>query len=115
MEEIKFLVQGSSLEPYTVRFVNHENKNLSAYCNCMAGENGQYCKHRFNILDGNTEGIISTNLNDVKIVSSWFHGSDIEEAIVKFNIIEKEVKKEVKKLKNKLDIAKKEIVKAMLD
>jgi uncharacterized Zn finger protein len=48
MEEICFLVQGSAEEPYKVTFRKKGN-NLSAYCTCPAGENGQYCKHRIEV------------------------------------------------------------------
>lgn len=46
MNQIKFLVIGSSENPYEVNFIRRGN-NLSAHCTCPAGENGQYCKHRF--------------------------------------------------------------------
>jgi hypothetical protein len=46
MEEARFLVQGSAPSPCKVVFVK-EDKNLTATCTCPAGQNGQYCKHRF--------------------------------------------------------------------
>lgn len=67
METREFLVQGSALEPYKVTF-KKVGGNLSAYCTCPAGENGMYCKHRFNILEGSTKGIVSGNEADVQIV-----------------------------------------------
>ena len=54
MERIDFLVQGSAFHPYEVKFLKRSEKNLSAYCTCPAGDNGQYCKHRFSILEGIT-------------------------------------------------------------
>lgn len=82
MEELIFLVQGSAKEPYKVTFKNNGN-NLSAYCTCPAGENGQYCKHRFNILGGISDGIVSSNLLDVEVVASWIPGTDVEIALSK--------------------------------
>jgi uncharacterized Zn finger protein len=60
MEETYFIVQGSADEPYKVTF-RRKGNNLSAYCTCPAGENGQYCKHRFRILAGCDDGIVSEN------------------------------------------------------
>lgn len=111
MQEILFEVQGSASEPYTVVFMKHSDNNLSAFCTCPAGENGQYCKHRFNILDGQTKGIISNNLDDVKIIQSWLPGSDIEEALIKM----RELEVELEKVKKALSTAKKEVARAMRD
>jgi hypothetical protein len=79
MDELRFLVQGSAEAPYRVTFQKKGN-NLSAYCTCPAGDNGQYCKHRFNILGGITDGIVSSNEQDAKIVESWLPGTDVEAA-----------------------------------
>ena len=50
-ESIRFLVQGSSAEPYEVTFVKR-GENLSASCTCPDGQNRLSCKHRLNILEG---------------------------------------------------------------
>ncbi|MGC8775541.1 MAG: hypothetical protein ACP5R6_09830, partial [Chlorobaculum sp.] len=82
------------------------------YCSCSAGENGQYCKHRFNILEGITKGIVSDNLlDDVKIVQSWLSGTDVEAAIIKM----RELESEAERIKKELSAAKKEVAKAMRD
>lgn len=111
MQEITFKVQGSAAEPYGVVFVKRSDTNLSAYCSCPAGKNGQYCKHRFNILDGATKGIVSDNLDDVKVVQSWLQGTDIEVALIKM----RELEAEAVKIKKALSAAKKEVAKAMRD
>jgi hypothetical protein len=104
MEELLFLVQGSAEEPYRVSFRKHGN-NLSAYCTCPAGQNGQYCKHRFRILGGSAEGIVSGNSEDVLIVKSWLPGTDVEAALL--GVTEKEIllekaKKDLSAVKKKL-------------
>lgn len=111
MQEISFEVQGSATEPYGVVFVKRSDNNLSAYCSCPAGENGQYCKHRFNILDGITKGIVSNNLDDVKIVQSWLPGTDVEKTLIKM----RELEAEVEKIKKELSVVKKKVAKAMRD
>jgi hypothetical protein len=80
METIKFLVQGSAEEPYQVIF-RKEKDILSATCTCQAGENGQVCKHRTSILDGNSEGIASENRDQVTTVVAWLPGTNIAVAI----------------------------------
>jgi uncharacterized Zn finger protein len=80
MNELIFLVQGSAKEPYKVTFQKRDN-NLSAYCTCPAGDNGQYCKHRFSILGGISDGIVSGNEPDVEVVTSWLTGTDVEAAL----------------------------------
>ncbi len=108
-QEISFEVQGSAAQPYRVVFERRSTTNLSAYCSCPAGENGQYCKHRFSILDGETKGIISGNFDDVKIVQSWLPGTDLEKALVKLHDLETEADK----INKALAAAKKEVAKAM--
>lgn len=111
MREIKFEVQGSASEPYEVDFVRRGDGNLSAYCSCPAGENGQYCKHRINILAGNVEGIVSPNQEAVKVVASWLPGTDLEAALKRVLALEIEEAR----LKRELSVAKKELAKSMRD
>ena len=111
MQEILFEVQGSAPEPYKVIFVRRSERNLSAYCSCPAGEKRQYCKHRFNILAGITEKIVSGNEADAKTVQSWLPGTDIEQAIHRVQ----ELEMEAEKINRMLSVAKKAIAKTMND
>ena len=111
MKEISFKVQGSAVEPYDVLFVRRSATSLSAYCSCPAGENGQYCKHRFNIIDGIAKGIVSGNVDDVKVVQSWLPGTDVEAALIRM----RELETEEARIKKALSAAKKEVAKAMRD
>jgi len=110
MDELRFLVQGSAELPYRVSFQKNDN-NLSAYCTCPAGENGQYCKHRFNILGGITEGIVSGNEQDVKVVESWLPGTDVEAA---WNIV-MDAEELFERAKRELSAAKKKLAGAFRD
>ena len=92
MKRIEFKVQGSQPEPYTVAFINIEGV-VTAYCNCEAGQNGMHCKHRYRILAGNLENIVSKNLEDIKEVLSWLPGTRIESAVNTFKIAEKNFEK----------------------
>jgi len=110
MQELIFSVQGSAKEPYKVTFRKNGN-NLSAYCTCPAGDNGQYCKHRFNIFGSLTDGIVSANKFEVDIVASWLSGTDVETALNE--VMSAEEQFEIAKLN--LSSAKKRLAKAFRD
>lgn len=110
MGNIYFLVQGSAEEPYKVTFKKN-GSNLSAYCTCPAGENGQYCKHRFRILDGCGDGIVNSNKDEVMIVKSWLRGTDVDAALNE--VTEKE--RVFEKVKQDLSAAKKKLARIMKD
>jgi hypothetical protein len=110
MEQIWFLVQGSSKDPYRVTFRKTGN-NLSAYCTCPAGENDQHCKHRMNILRGITSGIVSGNEAKVRVVTSWLPGTDVEVALSA--VLDAEKKYEKAKLE--LSSPKKRLARAFID
>jgi hypothetical protein len=109
MYEIEFRVQGSEAEPYRVTFIKQTETELFAYCTCLAGSNGQYCKHRFGILAGDTKGIVSENVSEVHTVQSWLSGTSLERALLAVQTLELEEAK----IKKELSSAKKEIAKVM--
>jgi hypothetical protein len=109
-KELVFYIRGFAAVPYKVTF-RKNGENLSAYCTCPAGDNGQYYKHRFNILGGFSDGIISGNGGDVAIVTSWLPGTDVESAID--NVMDAE--EQFKSAKVKLSTAKKRLAKAFRD
>ena len=99
MESIEFRVQGSEPEPYIVTF-RKQGDNLSAECTCRAAEMEMYCKHRTNIFNGITKGIVSENIEDVKIVVEWLKGSKLEKAFEEVKATEEEIKAMQENLKN---------------
>jgi len=104
MESLIFRVQGSAEEPYSVEFRKDETK-LRAYCSCPAGEVGQVCKHRIRILQGDSEGVVGTNQEEIKKVVLWLAGSDVEAAMHDLAEAEtrfEQAKKDVSGLKKKL-------------
>jgi uncharacterized Zn finger protein len=108
MKTIDFSVKGSAPEPYRVTFIK-EGDNLNAFCTCPAGENGQYCKHRFSILSGKEDFIVSENKQQVAAVQSWLPGTHLEEALKE--LAEAEHAHEF--AKNRLSKAKKGVARAM--
>jgi len=106
-QEILFLVQGSEQEPYEVTF-QKQGDSLTADCTCQATINGMHCKHRLNILMGETANIVSDNKREVEVVLTWLKGTELESLITKVSETEKaleKTKKELGNLKKKLSRA----------
>lgn len=111
METIEFLIQVSADEPYRVTFVRKGRAKISADCTCPAGENGQYCKHRFWIMAGKTDAIVSGNLAEVETVTDWLPGSDVARAIQDVRSAEERLET----AKHDLSSAKRALARAMRD
>jgi uncharacterized Zn finger protein len=87
--QITFHVQGSSPEPYVVRFV--KSSELSVSCTCSAGQLGQACKHRLSILSGDLSAIVSDNEQDGHNVAQWLSGTRLAAALAAVEAAEKEL------------------------
>ena len=109
---ITFLVQGSEPEPYQVQFWK-KGKNLTARCTCRAGQFGQYCRHRVDILSGNIKKlkIASKNPEDIETVRAWLPGTDVETAINQVREAQKVVDEATIKLKG----YKKKLARVLMD
>ena len=109
METIIFKVQGSAQEPYTTIF-KRAGMNLTAHCSCPAGEVGQYCKHRLNILNGYIDGIVSSNAPEVQTVMLWLKGTDVEQALKQVH----EAEEKLEEAKKQLNGFKKKLARALM-
>ena len=88
MEELIFLVKGSSADPYEVTFIK-DGSSLTALCTCPAGTYGNFCKHRISILDGITDMISSDNADQAAVVVGWLKDTDVETALSEMRQAEK--------------------------
>jgi len=88
MEQLDFLVKGSSSDAYEVTFIK-DGESLTALCTCPAGQFGGPCKHRIGILDGNADGITSDNADKVMTVTQWLIGTDVQVALSELRDAEK--------------------------
>ena len=93
MEENKeivlvFYIKGSGKKPYRVAFWKKENsRDIHSGCGCPAGRRMQYCKHRFQIIEGDL-----TNLDDstenakekLEVLYNWLENSDIGDFFEEF-------------------------------
>lgn len=104
MEQLVFMVKGSSGDAYEITFIK-DGKSLTALCTCPAGTYGNLCKHRVAILDGKTKAISSDNADQVPKVIEWLSGTDVEAALSELRAAEKSkehTKEEILRLKKKV-------------
>ena len=83
VERLQFVVEGSQGDEYRVIF-NRIGDKLNAYCNCQAGLNGQYCKHRLDLMDGEIGNLLSLNNEDVERLRDLMAGTKLEVAYRQF-------------------------------
>jgi len=97
-EKIEFKVKGSAAEPYLVTFVRPAPGQLHAYCSCPAGSNGQHCKHRTQILEGDDDAVAPDSRADAATVREWLAGSAAEKHLRALRAAEVEVERAKKAL-----------------
>lgn len=71
---VSFLIKGPMAEPYKVE-IYKEKDIIKSTCTCQPYQN-DICKHIINILNGNTQNIISNNLGDLHQVAEMIEGTD---------------------------------------
>jgi uncharacterized Zn finger protein len=76
VERVEFTVEGSQGDQYAVVFEVTGSK-ARAFCTCQAGVSGQYCKHRFSIMDGEVSRLSSGNTADVVRLKNLMQGTDL--------------------------------------
>ena len=80
MEQATIKVAGSAAEPYELTFIK-DGDSLTALCTCPAGEFGNICKHRINVLDGETAAVLGADQDEVTRIREWLIGTDVESAL----------------------------------
>jgi uncharacterized Zn finger protein len=108
LSELSFQVKGSSAEPYEVTFIK-DGDSLTALCSCPAGQYGNFCKHRISILDGDSEAIVSDNIDRVSTIIDWLQGTDVAAALSEF----RETERSADPPKTALVAAKRKLARAM--
>jgi len=105
-EKLEFIVSGSTGNKYHCS-VTKKGNNLTAICDCPGGKNHKYCKHLFSILAGSSDRIIDGDINDLKKITDWLAGTDVESALKAVILAEEKLKKATDHLqKCKNDLAK---------
>lgn len=81
MRRVEFTVRGMRGDLYTCTF-ERDGDNLNAFCTCPDGHAGNYCKHRFALIDGNQNIVVSNNAEEVDDLPEMIAGTDVETALV---------------------------------
>lgn len=108
MERLKFSVLGGNGDKYTVIFERTGDK-LNAFCTCQAGQNGSYCNHRFALMDGDYDRLVSDNVGDLGKLQSMIKGTDLEKAYLAVV----ETREKYESAKTALKIAQAKLARAM--
>ncbi len=87
MEQTTIKVTGSATEPYELTFIK-DGTSLTALCTCPAGEFGNICKHRINVLDGKTAAVTGDDEGEVARIREWLIGTDVEAALNELRALE---------------------------
>lgn len=112
-EALKFSVVGEDDQVYEVSIERDMNDtgNLQATCSCGSAQNGGFCHHRFEVLEGDTANLVAESLDDLQTLRGWIKGSDIEVAMQNLS----KAKTELILAHEKLDKCRKALVQRMLD
>ncbi len=112
MEQLTFLVKGSSSDPYELTFIK-DGDSLTALCTCPAGTYGNFCKHRIAILDGDAAAVVSDNAGQVAQIGEWMSGTDVESALREMRDAERNAGTDMDAAKSALAAAKKNLARIM--
>lgn len=112
-QALRFSVMGQDDNIYDVSIERDANDlgNLQAFCSCGEAQEGDFCTHRFEIIEGATANIVSENLDDVQALREWIKGSDIEVAMTELS----KAKTELMLAHEKVAKCRRLLVRRMLD
>lgn len=109
MQEVMFEVAGSDGTLHEVRFMRDDEGNVTAHCTCLAGEYGNYCKHRIDIIEDRLQSIVGDNKNRAGDIQSWVAQSPLGDAL--FSV--RKLEAEADRIKKELSQAKKVMARLM--
>jgi len=77
MKMLVFKIQGRESEPYEVKFWRN-GSNVTTSCSCKAGQYKYQCKHRIQLLMGDTTNLVGNNHDDVNRLRELIRDTDVE-------------------------------------
>jgi len=90
---------------YLVNFV-YDGGLLSVFCSCPAGKSGKFCKHKWQLLSGNTEMLYDPTESEVlQAVHRWALGRNYEQLYKKVN----EFNEQIEKLQKEISDEKRQV------
>lgn len=97
-----FSVAGSKGDIYNVSFVLNGNR-IESKCTCVAGVNGLFCKHRFQLLNGDITNLKSENISDLEELHNELPNIKFGLEYFRQYKVKSDMKKHLKIEKNKLE------------
>ncbi|MGL4393029.1 MAG: hypothetical protein ACRCSK_06315 [Fusobacteriaceae bacterium] len=83
IDYIFFMVKGSTGNIYQTKFWK-EGFNFRSSCTCPAGKKWSYCKHRFQLMEGEVTDLVSENIDDIKKLHEFLRDSDVGKIFQEF-------------------------------
>jgi DNA polymerase III subunit epsilon len=72
--DLSFTVRGSTSNTYFVN-AHKAGSEIRISCTCQAGQNGLWCRHRTDLLDGDVSELLSNNASDIVALSHMTNGA----------------------------------------
>ena len=112
-DTLRFSIMGENddIHVVTIERDPDNSTNLSADCSCGSAQHGEFCTHRFEILEGGISNLVSDNLDDTKTLKQWIVGSDIEVAMKELS----KAKTDLKLAREKYAYCRNILVRRMMD
>ena len=107
MPALEFIVRSSSSDEVYFLKAYETQAGVRFTCSCPAGENGQHCKHRIALANGDTSRLAQPNDVAVKALIAMLSTTSIPQTvtrIVELEQIAASIKKEISEEKKKLSI-----------
>ena len=114
--EIKILAKSSSHpEPYLV-IIKWNGSKISAFCNCRAGELGQLCKHKLQILSCDSKVLFDVKqVDDLNKIAEWVNSSTLLKVFDELEKAEQEKEKIINEAKKRYSAIKHKIERLLID
>jgi hypothetical protein len=109
MNDLNFEVLGSNGAIYELSFVTRDG--VTAFlCSCEAGRCGIHCKHRINLVEGDTSAVLSENPRDIALLVHAIGDTPIGVALETLRLAERQQET----AKKKVTAAKKTLAAALM-
>jgi len=93
MNQLVVNVIGSSGNPYAVS-INTADGQLSMLCPCQAGENGKFCKHLGELLEGNLSAI--SDASEKAALKNLMAGDEAKKTIEQYEVLRAALESQLK-------------------
>lgn len=93
MNQLVVNVIGSSGNPYAVS-INTADGKLSMLCSCQAGENGKFCKHLGQLLEGDLSAI--SDASEKVALKNLMAGDEAKKTVEQYEVLQAALESQLK-------------------